>query len=144
MFGSWNSSKDRLTPSTPAAKSAASTRDRGQAGEAIARRYLKRRGFKILDTNYLIRGGEIDIVAREQDTLVFIEVKASASPSFEDPLAWVPQWKQDRIVKAALIYIKAHGGRMDAPMRFDVLTVDAEGRIRHIRDAFRPSDRFFV
>lgn len=144
MFGSWSSSKDRHASCEPAAEDPVSTRGRGRAGEERARRYLKRHGFKILDTNYLIRGGEIDIVAHEKETLVFIEVKASSSPSFEDPLAWIPRWKQDRIVKTALIYIKAHGGRMDAPMRFDVLTVDAEGRIRHIRDAFQPSDRFFV
>ena len=121
----------------------ASTRMRGAKGEEIARRYLKRRGFKIMDVNYRTSGGEIDIVAREKDYLVFIEVKASQSKDFDDPLAWIPPRKQDRIVKAAIVYIKAHRLTQRA-LRFDVVTVDSGGEVTHIRDAFRPSERFFV
>lgn len=120
-----------------------STRAKGEKGEEIARKYLKRRGFKIVDVNYRASGGEIDIVAREKDYLVFVEVKASQSREFDDPLAWIPPRKQDRIVKAAIVYVKAHGLGSCA-MRFDVVTVDAGGEVTHIRDAFRPSERFFV
>jgi len=141
VFASWDFFKGH---SRPAIGPDGSTHARGAAGEACATRYLRRQGIKILSTNYRIRGGEIDIIARERQTLVFIEVKASSSTSFEDPLAWIPQGQQDRIVRAALRYVKTHGVRMDAPMRFDVVTVDAAHKVRHIRDAFRPSDRFFV
>ncbi len=119
------------------------TRAKGEKGEEIARKYLRRRGFKIVDVNYHTSGGEIDIVAREKDYLVFVEVKARLSKEFDDPLAWIPPRKQDRIVKAAIVYIKAHRLGSSA-VRFDVVTVDAGGEVTHIRDAFRPSERFFV
>jgi len=144
VLPNFNGSRESKTSGACAGDPAsASTQARGAKGEEIARRYLKRRGFKIIEVNYRTTGGEIDIVAREKDYLVFVEVKASLSKDFDDPLTWIPPRKQDRIVKAAIVYIKAH--RLDlSAVRFDVVTVDAEGEVTHIRDAFRPSERFFV
>lgn len=142
MLHNWNGSRDRKSSGVRTSRTA-STRERGTQGEEIARKYLKRHGFKIVDVNYQAYGGEIDIVAREHDYLVFVEVKTSRSKDFEDPLAWIPRWKQDRIVKASAIYIKAHRLEHSA-MRFDVVTVDATGEVTHIRDAFRPTEHFFV
>mgnify|MGYP000868589588 CR=1 FL=1 len=144
MLPNLNGSRDAKGSSAPGEDPASgSTRAKGEKGEETARTYLKRRGFKIMDVNYRTRGGEIDIVAREKDYLVFVEVKASSSKDFDDPLAWIPPRKQDRIVKAAVVYVKAHRLESSA-MRFDVVTVDAGGEVTHIRDAFRPSERFFV
>jgi len=144
VLPNFNGSHDSKTSGASVADSAApSSRAKGEKGEKIARKYLKRRGFKIMDVNYRTTGGEIDIVARDKDYLVFIEVKASVSKVFDDPLAWIPPRKQDRIVKASIVYIKAHRLAQSA-IRFDVVTVDAGGEVTHIRDAFRPSERFFV
>ncbi len=146
MLLNWKCFKDRKASGKAGERAAAvygSTRDRGARGEDIARAFLKKQGFKIRDVNYQVHGGEIDIIAMERGTLVFVEVKASASNIFADPLTWIPQWKQDRLVKASAVYIKAH--RMgDMPLRYDVVTVDAGGRVQHIRDAFRPRQNLFM
>lgn len=114
-----------------------SSREKGSIGEEIARRYLRDKGFTILDANFHARPGEIDIIAREGEEIVFVEVKAAMGRTFGNPLGWVPQWKQRRIILASLAYV-SRKGLSHAPMRFDVITVDPERKVSHVRDAFRP------
>ena len=114
-----------------------SSRKKGSIGEEIARNYLRDKGFSILDANFHARSGEIDIIAREGEEIVFVEVKAAMGDTFGNPIEWVPQWKQRRIIRASLMYA-CRKGLAHAPMRFDVITIDPERKVLHVRDAFRP------
>ncbi len=120
-----------------------STRVKGMRGEEIARKHLKKQGLKILETNFRTRQGELDIIARERDTLVFVEVKTALNTNFGNPLEWIPLWKQNRIVKVSQSYLLSRGLH-DIPVRYDVVGVDADRNVCHVRDAFRPSSEFFV
>ena len=102
----------------------------------LARKYLRRQGFKVLTMNYRTRGGEIDIIAREKDAVVFVEVKAADSEKFGDPSSWVPPRKQIRIIRTARHYLQHNQDLLDKPLRFDVVAVDKDKKINHIRDAF--------
>lgn len=118
-----------------------SSREKGSIGEEIARKYLREYGVVILETNFHIRSGEIDIIAREGEEIVFVEVKSATGNSFGNPLGWVPLWKQNRIIMTSLVYLKKKG-LVHAPMRYDVITVDQNGKVLHVRDAFRPTGSF--
>jgi putative endonuclease len=122
---------------------ARSTREKGSSGEEVAREYLKKKGFKILDVNYHIRMGEIDIIALDHDTVVFVEVKSATKTHFGDPLSWIPPWKQQRIIRVSQAYMSRHH-LYDSPARFDVVAIDHTGRVNHVKDAFRPFDNVFV
>ena len=107
----------------------------GGAAEEIAARYLVRHGLAILARNYRCRGGEIDLVARDGDTLVFVEVRLRRSQRFGGAGASVDARKQSRVVVAARHYLADRG---DVPCRCDVVALDAldPARIEWIRDAF--------
>jgi len=113
----------------------------GLRGEELAEEALKRAGLRILDRRFRVRQGEIDLVAEEAGVLVFVEVKTRSSPSHAQPWEAVILRKQKRIIRAALAYLARRGG-FERPCRFDVVEVLREGagpgRVRHIRDAFRP------
>ena len=100
----------------------------GKLGENLACAALIQRGYAILARRYRSRLGEIDIVARDGATLVFIEVKARAGDEFGGAAAAVTAWKQRRIALMAVDYVARH--RLEnRPCRFDVVTVDvAEGK----------------
>ncbi|HQJ09805.1 MAG TPA: YraN family protein [Deltaproteobacteria bacterium] len=123
---------------------ARSSRDKGAGGEEIAREYLKKKGYKVLDVNYHFgRAGEIDIIALDHDTVVFVEVKSASGTLFGDPLSWIPFWKQQRIIRVSQAYMSRH--RLNgSPARFDVVAIDHKGRVDHVEDAFRPPDGVFV
>jgi len=114
---------------------------RGTLGEKLARRFLRKNGYKILYRNFRGRsGGEIDIVARDKDTLVFIEVKTRTREDFGRPLSAVDQQKRKRISRGGLAWLRL----LDDPdilFRFDVVEVlvkdDAEPRIELIMNAFQ-------
>lgn len=112
----------------------------GRAGEALAVAALEARGYRILERRYRLRTGEVDIVARDGETIVFIEVKARHDRNFGDPSEAVTAQKQQRIVGLAREYLHQH--RLDdAPCRFDVVTVLAgpgAPEVEVIADAFRP------
>ena len=74
----------------------------GNLGEYLACQYLKKLGYKILDRNYRIRGGEIDIVAQDRDYLVFIEVKTRNSSEYGLPSESITPWKIKALLKTAL------------------------------------------
>jgi putative endonuclease len=114
----------------------------GVAGEDVAARYLTRSGFAILDKNVRTRAGEIDLVAREGKTIVFVEVKTRkelVEPEMP-PQASVHTRKQNRLGKLAQGYLKSKRIRQ-VSCRFDVVSVivNEEGgvkAIRHIPNAF--------
>ena len=110
----------------------------GEKGEAIAVRQLKKDGYKILETNYLTKLGEIDIIAKDKDTIVFVEVKARRSVSFGSPKGAVTSQKQKKISMVALYYLKATN-QITAKARFDVVAVNLnrdKPRIEIIKNAF--------
>jgi putative endonuclease len=110
----------------------------GGGGEELACAHLARQGFTILERNYRCRGGEVDIVARDGGSTVFIEVKERHGVSHGEGLEAVTPAKRRRIVRAARLWASAHGA-FEAPLRFDVVAVEwtQDGpRIRHERGAF--------
>ena len=96
--------------------------DLGISAEKAAAVFLKDKGYKILSTNYRTRLGEIDIVAKEKDTLVFVEVKARRSDRFGLPQEAVTARKQRQISKAALSFLKENN-LLDKKARFDVVSL---------------------
>jgi putative endonuclease len=115
--------------------SAGGARRAGAAAEALAERYLAARGLAIVERNFRCRGGEIDLVARDGATLVFVEVRLRRSASHGGAAASVDAAKQRRLLHAARVYLGAHG---ETPARCDVVVLDAldPARIEWIRDAF--------
>jgi putative endonuclease len=97
----------------------------GKWGEDLACAELARRGYAILARRYRTRVGEIDVVCRHGDTLVFVEVKARATDRFGGGAAAVTAVKQRRIVQMAMDFL-ARSGLTAVPCRFDVVVVDVE------------------
>jgi putative endonuclease len=112
----------------------------GRLGEEAAERLLRAHGFRVLERRYRIRGGEVDLIAREGETLVFVEVKTRGSLVCGRPAEAVGAGQRRRILRAAAFYLAARGGP-DRPCRFDVVEVlrEPSGRLRTalIRDAFQ-------
>ena len=98
----------------------------GKAGEDVACEELLRRGYAIIERRYRTRFGEIDIVARDGETTVFVEVKTRAGHDFGEGAEAVTPWKQRRIGQMAVDYASRHSLH-DSPCRFDVVTVDLGG-----------------
>lgn len=95
----------------------------GNKGEDIACKYLNRHGYKIIERNYRIRGGEIDIVAKDGGYLVFVEVKTRYSHDFGLPIESITPWKIKFLLKTASFYLlKINWG--DGPYRLDFVSVD--------------------
>lgn len=109
----------------------------GKKGEAIAVKFLIQKGFKIVETNYRIRAGEIDIVAIDKDTLVYIEVKTRTSSEFGLPEESVTPRKIKYIVQSAKFY---RNSRKNLPEleRIDVLSINLsnpqKALVRHIEN----------
>lgn len=99
-----------------------STTQLGRKGEDLAAAFLTQRGYRILERNYRNRLGEIDIIALHRDTVCFIEVKARSSDDLGTPLEAITIYKQRKIIKVALTYLKFKG-LYDALARFDVVSV---------------------
>jgi putative endonuclease len=110
----------------------------GSDGEALAAEFLRKKGYRIIAKNYKTPLGEIDIIAKDGDAVVFFEVKTRANESYGYPFEAVNERKRRKIINVALLFLKKM--KEDVPARFDVLSISsaADGRkeIRHIRDAF--------
>ena len=109
---------------------------KGNSGERIAEKYLKNIGYMIIEKNFSTDVGEIDIIAQDEDYLVFVEVKARADESFGFPAEAVNLRKQKKISMVASEYIKK---RMlfGSNVRFDVIEVFFnENSVNHIKNAF--------
>ncbi len=102
------------------------TKELGQQGERLAVAYLQRQGYRILETNYRNRLGEIDIIARDRGTLCFVEVKTRTTASCGHPFESVSPAKRSKIVRVAQGYLM-HAGAVDTDARFDVVSVTPGG-----------------
>ncbi len=115
------------------------SRARGAAAEEAAERYLVAHGYRIVERNLVTRVGEIDLIALDGDTLCFIEVKARASDEFGPAIGAVRRRKQEKIARAAAMFLARN--RSQRPCRFDVVGLDrqADGSwaVTLVRDAFR-------
>ena len=110
----------------------------GKKSESIAAIYLKKNGYKILEQNYRTKFGEIDIIAKDKDTLVFVEVKARNSNRFGNPKWAVTSKKQKKISMLALFYIKSTKQK-NVKARFDVVAITStkdKPSIEIIKNAF--------
>ncbi len=116
----------------------------GRKGEDRAAVYLARQGYRILERNYTTPSGEIDVIAMEGDTVVFVEVKTRTSDAFGAPELAVNARKQQRMIRAALGYIK-YKKLHQVPCRFDVVAISAgkDQDVELIRNAFE-MDRTYL
>lgn len=107
---------------------------RGAEAEALAARFLAERGLRLVERNFRVRGGEIDLVCREGETTVFVEVRMRSRADYGGAAASITAAKKAKIVLAARHWLVRHGER---PCRFDAVLLDGKGEIEWIRDAFR-------
>ncbi len=112
----------------------------GRAGERMAERHLRRLGYRIAARNFRAAGAEIDLVAVDAGTVVFVEVKRRSGPGAGAPEEAVDERKQERIRRAAEAFAQRFKVG-EHPVRFDVIAISDEGRRRrrrleHLKDAF--------
>lgn len=118
-------------------------RQRGDAAEAAALRHLLAAGLKPVAVNANYRGGEIDLVMRDGDALVFVEVRYRRSQAFGGGAASVDFSKRRKLVIAAQMFLSTHPIFVNTPCRFDVVEASGDAvspAIDWIRDAFRADD----
>ncbi len=115
-------------------------KDIGDIGEEYAVKYLKKNKYKILTRNFSSKAGEIDIICRKKDTLIFVEVKARSTNNYGTPAEAVNYFKQKKIINCAKYYIMKHKIN-DMFISFDVIEVFMDLnhkaiKINHIKNAF--------
>ncbi len=118
----------------------------GQRGEIEAARYLKRRGYKILARGRRLAPGELDLVALDGRSIVFVEVKTRTSADVGHPAEAVDAVKQRKLTRLAVTFMKRHG-LLEFPARFDVVAITwPEGRgrptIEHFQNAFEAVGKY--
>ena len=106
----------------------------GRVGEKKAGEFLKKKGYKILETNYKTHVGEIDLIATDGETVVFVEVKTRINDDYGAPSQAVNAKKQEKYYKVATEYL-VRNKKMDSQCRFDVVEIE-NGEINHILNAF--------
>lgn len=111
------------------------TRTRGQWAEHCAEKHLRETGLRLLARNFRCRWGEIDLIMREQDMLVFVEVRYRGATSFATGIASVDSHKQARLMATAEHYLQRHPCDADRSCRFDVVSVSPDS-IRWVKNAF--------
>ncbi|HXN13292.1 MAG TPA: YraN family protein [Candidatus Acidoferrales bacterium] len=110
----------------------------GRRGERAAEKYLRRNGYRIVARNFRAAGAEIDLVAMDRETLVFVEVKTRRSRDAGAPEEAVDERKQKQIRRAAELFATRYRAD-EVTMRFDIIAVDASGKrleIELLRNAF--------
>lgn len=110
-------------------------RQLGAIAEQAIRTYLQGKGIVILEMNYRCKQGEVDVIAKDQEYYVFIEVKYRNSTKYGDPQEAVGYAKQRRISKTALYYLYSHGLGEYTPVRFDVAAI-VRNKMHYYKDAF--------
>jgi len=118
----------------------------GRLGEEAARKFLKKRGYRIRETGFRCPRGEIDIVAQRKDWLVFVEVRTRSSPDFGTPEESITQTKKERLIASALTYNSTHQN-LPPQWRIDVVGIELDDkgkprRIEHIESAIEQVSRF--
>jgi putative endonuclease len=120
------------------------TRVVGAAAEALAGRFLKREGLQSVTRNFRCRLGEIDLVMRDKDCLVFVEVRYRGGHRLARAGLTVDARKQQKLIRTAALFLAKHPESSSLLVRFDVVAIDADQdgseTIEWIRDAFRPGD----
>ena len=111
---------------------------KGQAGEAAAASFLEEKGIKILKKNFRSRMGEVDIIALDGETLVFVEVKTWSSLSIESLEYALDNKKKHKIVETSKYFLSLHREYRYMAIRFDVIFVSPKG-ISHLASAFTES-----
>ena len=115
----------------------------GNLGERAAERHLRAAGLTIVARGFRFRGGEIDLIARDGEELVFVEVKTRTSEDFGNPTESVTRAKRRKLLQAASFYLQSRG-LMQQPCRFDVVAIrlgrDGISSLEHLQDAFRSED----
>ena len=109
----------------------------GNKGEDIAADFLKKKGYKIIQRNYKTPLGEADIVAKDKNIIVFVEVKARSSNVFGQPFEAVNHRQQEKLKKIALYYLKHN--KIELPVRFDIVSIisrDGKAEVNHMPGAF--------
>jgi len=119
------------------------TKDTGKTGEQVAADYLQANGYEIVEKNFRVRRAEIDIIAKFNDVIAFIEVKTRRSNKFGTPAEAVDFHKQNKIILAANAFLQKNN-LFDQSCRFDVIEVFASPnvknwKINHIKNAFEVS-----
>ncbi len=111
----------------------------GQKGEELAIQFLTEKGYHILEHNFKVIFGEIDIIAKKNHSICFVEVKSRKSRKFGLPEEAITEYKKKKIIRVAQYYIKQKDIK-NSLFRFDVVSIQLNERnqleIRHIRDAF--------
>ncbi len=112
----------------------------GKLGEAIARRHLEEKGYRILQANWRYRRAEIDLIAMQGDILVFVEVKTRSSVGFGRPEEFVTPYKEQLLTAAAIAYMEETG--YEEEIRFDIIAIvyrsPEDYELEHFPDAFFP------
>lgn len=120
----------------------ASHNDLGKAGEDAAVRFLEDKGYQVLHRNWKRGSYEVDIIARNEEEIIFVEIKTRSDSLYHSPEEAVSNKKINRIVSAADVYVKLF--RVDLSVRFDIIGIvgyDPYFQIDHIEDAFYPPMR---
>lgn len=112
----------------------------GKTGEKIAENFLKQKGYEILETNWRYKKAEVDIIAKDIDVLVFVEVKTRSNDYFGRPDAFITEKKEQFMATAASVYMEKINH--DWEIRFDVISIllktEKDYQIQHFKDAFFP------
>ncbi|MFP4064927.1 MAG: YraN family protein [Bacteroidales bacterium] len=117
----------------------AESHETGKQGEAIAAAYLAGMGWQILETNWYSNHQEADIIARQGNLLLIVEVKTRSTDYYGSPEEFVSKQKQRRLIKTANHYVSSNG--LDLEVRFDIISIVMQlprPRLKHIEDAFYP------
>ncbi|WP_131795605.1 YraN family protein [Fluoribacter gormanii] len=113
------------------------TYEKGRIAEQKALAYLKKQGLELITQNYNCRLGEIDLIMRDKEQLVFIEVRSRVSTQFGGGIASITYTKKQKILKAATYYLLEHQQYDQLALRFDVVSIDGtSASINWIKDAF--------
>lgn len=106
----------------------------GRAGEVKAADYLRKKGYTVLKTNYKTHCGEIDIIAQDKSTVVFVEVKTRINDDYGSPAEAITKKKIEKYARVAQEYL-IREKKTECECRFDVIEIE-NGQINHILDAF--------
>jgi len=110
----------------------------GKDGERLAERYLRRKGYTLIERNYRCRGGEVDLIVLDRKIVVFVEVKTRSDHRFGTPVEAVENRKQQKMIQAAQFFLN-NKGLHEREARFDVIGItwlDGAPQVEHIQNAF--------
>jgi putative endonuclease len=111
-------------------------RIKGDDKERLAEDYLAAKHLTVIERNFLCKRGEIDLIMKDQDYLVFIEVRYRETQEFGGALASITAGKQKKLRRAAEYYLLKHFGNTPPPCRFDVVGIEGQDEIMWIKNAF--------